>query len=137
MRVLPVALGLGLLFALVAVAGAEDRPRIDRIVITGNQRVEEEAIRVQLRSQAGSRINEETIDNDVRALYRMGFFDNVDVDQIKRFQADWTEFLTTRKADLLLSISQQKALSPELTASLKAAADQFTQTWKAAPAAAR
>ncbi len=65
-----------------------------------------------------------------------GYVDNVDVDQIKEFQADWTEFLTTRKADLLLSISQQRALSPELTAALKAAADQFTQTWNAASPAA-
>jgi hypothetical protein len=38
--------------------------------------------------------------------------------------------LTTRKADLLRAISEQKALSDELTAALKAAADQFKQTWK-------
>jgi F-type H+-transporting ATPase subunit alpha len=59
-----------------------------------------------------------------------GYVDNVPVDRIKQFQADWTDFLTTRKADILRAIGEQKALSPELTASLKAAADQFSETWK-------
>jgi F-type H+-transporting ATPase subunit alpha len=65
-----------------------------------------------------------------------GYVDKVDVDRISAFQADWTDFLTTRKAEILQSIGQQKVLSPELTTALKAAADQFTETWKAAPAAA-
>ncbi len=70
MRVLPVVMGLGLLCALVTTAAAADEgpPRLDRVVITGNQRVEEEAIRVQLRSQPGTRMNEETVDNDIRAF---------------------------------------------------------------------
>jgi F-type H+-transporting ATPase subunit alpha len=59
-----------------------------------------------------------------------GYVDDVPVDRIKEFQAGWTDFLTTRKADLLQRISEQKALSAELTAALKAAADQFKQTWK-------
>lgn len=80
MRVLPVVMGLGLLFALASAATAEEAPRLDRVVISGNQRVEEEAIRVQLRSQSGTRLNPETVDSDIRALYRMGFFENVDAD---------------------------------------------------------
>jgi F0F1-type ATP synthase alpha subunit len=54
----------------------------------------------------------------------------VPVERIKGFQSQWTDFLTTRKGDLLKTIVEQKALSPELTATLKAAADQFKQTWK-------
>jgi outer membrane protein insertion porin family len=87
MRTLPVVMGLAFLLGLVTLTTAQERfpptspglgPRLDRVVITGNQRVEEEAIRVQLRSQPGTRFNEETVDKDVRALYRMGFFDNVE-----------------------------------------------------------
>ena len=59
-----------------------------------------------------------------------GYFDKVSVERVKEFQAAWTDFLTTRKSDALRLISEQKALSPELTAALKAAAEQFTQTWK-------
>jgi len=81
MRVLPVCMGLGLL--LVALTGspvAAQTTRISRIVITGNHRVEEEAIRIHLRSQVGTSLNEETVDSDLRALYRMGFFADIDVD---------------------------------------------------------
>ena len=59
-----------------------------------------------------------------------GYVDDVPVERIKEFQAGWTDYLTTRKPDLLRSISEQKALSNELTAALKTAADQFKQTWK-------
>ena len=38
--------------------------------------------------------------------------------------------LTTRKASTLQKIAKEKTISPELTAELKAAADQFKQTWK-------
>jgi F-type H+-transporting ATPase subunit alpha len=59
-----------------------------------------------------------------------GYVDNVPVERIKEFQAGWTEFLTTRKGDLLKNIDKEKALSDQLTAALKAAADQFKLTWK-------
>ncbi len=59
-----------------------------------------------------------------------GYVDDVPVERIKEFQAGWTDFLTTRKVDLLAKIAAEKALSKELTDALKAAADQFKQTWK-------
>jgi F-type H+-transporting ATPase subunit alpha len=58
-----------------------------------------------------------------------GYVDDVPVERIKEFQAGWTDFLTTRKTEILRSIAEQKALSNELTSALKAAADQFKQTW--------
>ena len=51
--------------------------RIDRVTISGNQRVEDEAIRVRLTAQPGSTYKESVVDNDVRALYKLGFFDDV------------------------------------------------------------
>jgi F-type H+-transporting ATPase subunit alpha len=59
-----------------------------------------------------------------------GYVDDVPVDRIKEFQAHLTEFLTTRKTELLRKIALEKALSEALTAELKAAVDQFKQTWK-------
>jgi len=59
-----------------------------------------------------------------------GYVDHVPVDRIKEFKSRLTEFLNTRKADLLEKIAQEKALSPALTTDLKAAADQFKETWK-------
>ena len=66
-----------------------------------------------------------------------GYVDDVPVERIKEFQADWTEFLTHAASPALLdrrSASRRRS-SPELTADLKAAADQFKQTRRARPAA--
>jgi F-type H+-transporting ATPase subunit alpha len=59
-----------------------------------------------------------------------GYLDDVPVDRIKAFQADWTDFLSTRKPELLARVVEQKTITPELTGDLKTAADQFKQTWK-------
>lgn len=58
-----------------------------------------------------------------------GYVDNVPVERVKEFQAGWTDFLTTRKAELLQKIYREKALSDALTADLRTAADQFKETW--------
>jgi F-type H+/Na+-transporting ATPase subunit alpha len=58
-----------------------------------------------------------------------GYVDDVPVERIKEFQARLTDFLSTRKAELLGQIARKKALGDELIADLKAAADQFKQTW--------
>ena len=59
-----------------------------------------------------------------------GYMDAVPVDRIKQYQAKWTDFLTTRRADLLQKIAHEKALTPALTEELKAAADTFQKTWQ-------
>ena len=59
-----------------------------------------------------------------------GYVDSVPVDRVKEYQAKWTDFLTTRKADLLQKIASEKALTPALTEELKAAADTFQKTWQ-------
>ena len=65
-----------------------------------------------------------------------GYIDEVPVERIKEYQNKLAEFLTTRKAELLGKIAKEKALSDELTAALKAAAEEFkpTLTVEKAPA---
>ena len=58
-----------------------------------------------------------------------GYLDDVPVERVKEFQAKLTEFLNTRKAELLQSIATEKTLSQVLMGELKAAADQFKETW--------
>jgi len=73
----------GVALALVAGAtpvAAQGERSIARVAIAGNLRVEEDAIRVHLRSQPGQPFDQETLDRDVRAVYGMGFFDQVDAD---------------------------------------------------------
>lgn len=59
-----------------------------------------------------------------------GFMDDVAVDKIKDFQAKLTDYLTSRKADLIGKITKEKALSDALIGELKAAVTEFKQTYK-------
>ncbi|MCC6821113.1 MAG: F0F1 ATP synthase subunit alpha [Verrucomicrobia subdivision 3 bacterium] len=58
------------------------------------------------------------------------FFDDVAVEKIKVCQDMMTDFLNTRKADLLTKIRTEKAISEALAAELKAAITEFKQTYR-------
>jgi len=59
-----------------------------------------------------------------------GYTDAVPLERVKEFQKKLVDFLSTRKAELLQKIASEKKLSEALTSELKAAADQFKETWK-------
>src|SRR5262249_32069041 len=59
-----------------------------------------------------------------------GYVNDVPVDRVKEFQNKLSEYLATRKTELLNKIENEKSLSDTLKAELKAAADEFKQTWK-------
>jgi F-type H+-transporting ATPase subunit alpha len=59
-----------------------------------------------------------------------GYLDQVPVARVKEFQNKLTEYFTTRKGQLLAEIRREKALSDPMKAELKAAAEEFKQTWK-------
>ncbi|KAB2907059.1 MAG: outer membrane protein assembly factor BamA [Kofleriaceae bacterium] len=53
---------------------------IDRIQFRGNRKVEDDAIRVNLLSKVGATIDANKIRDDVRAMWKMGFFADVTVE---------------------------------------------------------
>ena len=53
-------------------------PVVDEVLIGGNDRVEEEAIHIRISSLSNLPLNRETVDADVRSIYEMGFFHNVE-----------------------------------------------------------
>jgi F-type H+-transporting ATPase subunit alpha len=59
-----------------------------------------------------------------------GYLDQVPVARVKEFQNKLTEYFTTRKGQLLSKIGREKELSDALKVELKAAAEEFKQTWK-------
>jgi F-type H+-transporting ATPase subunit alpha len=59
-----------------------------------------------------------------------GHFDDVAVERIKDCQNKLTEYLTTRKSDLMAKLAKEKTLSDALTAELKAAVTEFKQTYR-------
>lgn len=53
---------------------------ITRIQFRGNRKVEDDAIRVNLRSKAGETLKPETVRADLRAMWDMGFFEDIVVE---------------------------------------------------------
>jgi F-type H+/Na+-transporting ATPase subunit alpha len=58
------------------------------------------------------------------------FLDDVPVEKVKDFQGKLTEFLTTRKEELLKRLRKEKAISDALAGDLKAAVTEFKQTYR-------
>jgi len=54
-----------------------------------------------------------------------GYVDQIPVEQVKEYQTRLTEFLTTRKTDLLAKILKERTLSDALIMELKSAAEEF------------
>ncbi|MFP5208972.1 MAG: F0F1 ATP synthase subunit alpha [Acidobacteriota bacterium] len=59
-----------------------------------------------------------------------GYLDEVPVERVKEYQDKWTDFLTTRKPELLAGIAREKILTDALNEALKAAAEQFKEGWQ-------
>lgn len=57
------------------------------------------------------------------------FIDDVAVEKVKDFQSRLTDFLQTRKAELLTKIRTEKVISDAIAAELKAAVTEFKQTY--------
>lgn len=94
---------LGLVLVLGGTATAvlaQSGERIDRVVIAGNRRVEMDAIRIHLQAHSGLSLNEEMVDADLRALYRMGFFDDIEVDWSQR-DGEWVLTYTVTERPLI------------------------------------
>jgi len=59
-----------------------------------------------------------------------GMLDDVAVDKVKDFQTKLSEFLNSRKTELMAKIQKEKALSDALAGELKAAVTEFKQTYR-------
>src|ERR1700691_5854628 len=58
-------------------ARAQGSPIISKIDIVGNQRVEEDAIRIHITQQVGQPLDPNAVTADTKSIYSLGFFENV------------------------------------------------------------
>ena len=72
------------------------------------------------------------VENQAAVLWTVqnNLMDDVPVEKVKDFQAKLTEFLTTRKAEVLAKLRKEKAVSDAIAADLKTAITEFKQTYK-------
>jgi outer membrane protein insertion porin family len=61
-------------------ATAEESREVRRVHFRGNRKVEDDALRVNLRSVPGAVVTQDMIRDDVRTIWRMGFFEDVQVE---------------------------------------------------------
>jgi outer membrane protein insertion porin family len=61
-------------------AQTQQKITLKDIKIDGNMRVEDDGIRLHLKSRTGEVFDPAIVDQDVKAIYRMGFFDDVKAD---------------------------------------------------------
>jgi F-type H+-transporting ATPase subunit alpha len=60
-----------------------------------------------------------------------GFMDTIAVDDIKRFEGEYLEFLRASKSDLLGAIKEKKALDDDLEGRLQSAVEEFKKSFQA------
>lgn len=51
--------------------------KIEKILIEGNRRIEESAVRAKISTQVGEKVSPEKIRKDIQGIFEMGFFENV------------------------------------------------------------
>ncbi len=68
------------LFLIVVSSGFAQQGLVRRIVIFGNERISEEVILHEIKSAVGEPLSKERIRDDVKAIYQLGYFRDVQVD---------------------------------------------------------
>jgi len=75
---LPIAVALAVSLLLFFSPSPHAQPvTLKEVKIQGNIRVEEEGIRLHLQARAGEAFDPAVVEKDVKSIYRMGFFDDV------------------------------------------------------------
>ncbi len=74
-------LALGLFFLLITtgVVLAQELPLVSKIEIQGLKRIEEGAIKAKISQKIGEPVSEDKINEDIKAIFKMGYFDDVKV----------------------------------------------------------
>lgn len=62
------------------VANAEESPLINLIVFEGNKKIKDETISANIKSRVGEPFSDETVREDIKKLYSIGYFDDIRVD---------------------------------------------------------
>lgn len=55
-------------------------PNVESLQVTGNRRIESAAVLAVVTTQPGDRLDYDQLDRDLREIYKMGFFKNVEMD---------------------------------------------------------
>ena len=72
-------LSIFLLVAIVSAAFAETLPIVTTVEVKGLRRIEEGAVKAKLSQKVGEALSQEKTTEDIKSIYKMGYFDDVNV----------------------------------------------------------
>ncbi|MCF8025382.1 MAG: outer membrane protein assembly factor BamA [Desulfobacteraceae bacterium] len=86
---------------LLVIQGAADaETRVKEVEIQGNERIETDAIRQVIQTEAGDTYNKDRLSADLEAIYQMGYFDDVRVSVEKKEAGNIVIFTVEEKPTL-------------------------------------
>ncbi len=74
--------------------------QIVRVHFRGNRKVEDDALRVNMRTQAGANLTQDMLRDDVRSIWKMGFFEDVQVESTSTPQGLVVVFVLKEKPSI-------------------------------------
>jgi outer membrane protein insertion porin family len=75
--ILLLSLGCFVILSFYRTVGAQEKTVLKDVKIAGNLRVEEDGIRLHVKARRGEVFDRSLVEQDVKAIYRMGFFEDV------------------------------------------------------------
>ncbi len=75
--ILPLSLGCVIFLGICRIGSAQEKTVLKEVKIAGNLRVEEDGIRLHVKNRPGQLFDQAVVEQDVKAIYRMGFFEDV------------------------------------------------------------
>jgi outer membrane protein insertion porin family len=101
-------LALGLLFLLITtgVVLAQELPLVSKIEIQGLKRIEEGAVRAKISQKIGEPVSEDKINEDIKSIFKMGYFDDVKV-EIEPFEGGVKLIYNVKEKPTIIKIDFQ------------------------------
>ena len=91
---------LAAIFTSAAALAQGPGPIISKIEISGNQRVEQDAIGIHISQQAGQPLDQDKVDADIKAIYKTGFFSGVTTQVVQRGGANVLIYHVTERPQI-------------------------------------
>ena len=85
---------------------AQELPVVNSIEIKGLKRIEEGAVKVKLSQKIGEPISQEKTNEDIKAIFKMGYFDDVKV-EIEAFEGGVKLFYIIKEKPTVIRVEFQ------------------------------
>lgn len=92
--------------AINAAETEESTPVIKSLEIKGNKKIEEETIQAKIKSRVGNSFSQQTVQNDIKTLYGLGYFDDIKV-EVESFEDGIKLIFAIKEKPTIVSIDFQ------------------------------